>query len=353
MADSIDTQAEQLFEANGDLSPEDMFGLLAGVSGDTTTPVVEAAQPAAASDADTQAAKDAEAAAALAAAPAAAPAVADPAEDPANTVILAKDGKHTIGYEKLVEARDAAKAADARAAAAVAEAEALRAQLAAKPTAAPAPAPVKDPAAADPTGVDADGEPLFGDYTEEQMAKGVQKLIDKAVATAVAATEAKFEAKLAPVAAKATTDAATEHFKTIYTAHPDADSVWQSTEFAAWKATQPRVVQAAYNQVLEGGTASDIVEVFNAYRVAHPDATAAAPVAPVAAPASAKAKAAAIVNAAKANPKSPTSLTDIPAGAAAAVDEAGALTQMGDQDLLTKFGNMKPADIERTLAKML
>lgn len=48
--------------------------------------------------------------------------------DPANAVILAKDGKHTIPYSKLEEARQAEQAARAAAKAAQDEVAALRAQ---------------------------------------------------------------------------------------------------------------------------------------------------------------------------------------------------------------------------------
>ena len=52
------------------------------------------------------------------------PPPSDVQPDPANTVILAKDGKHTIPYSKLEEARQAEQAA--RAAAQAAQAEILR-----------------------------------------------------------------------------------------------------------------------------------------------------------------------------------------------------------------------------------
>ena len=53
-----------------------------------------------------------------------------------------------------------------------------------------------------------------------------------------------------PLATKQAKDAAAAHYDAIYSKHPDADSIAQSTEFAAWVNAQPSAVRNAYERVL-------------------------------------------------------------------------------------------------------
>lgn len=110
------TQAEYFQEhaASGDLTDAQMAELLSLPEGDTTTLMVESGKPDPA--------------------PVAAPAepqstsTSTTTQDPANPVVLAKDGVHTIPYEKLVEARDGEKHWKAQAEAAQQQLAALQAQ---------------------------------------------------------------------------------------------------------------------------------------------------------------------------------------------------------------------------------
>lgn len=361
---NFEQQAEQLFESKGDLTDVDTMSLLMGQGdgeGETSTTAstegADAATGAAnggettstpsAGTTDETTGKEGTGTAQENGAEGAAPGAAKTegaaapdatTEDPSKTVILAKDGVHTIPYDKLTEARETAKAAAARATAAEAEAERLRAELAAA-KAAPAPAPAAAPAA------DGEPQPLFGDYSEEALKGGVEKIVEERV-------KAVLDQRLAPVESKAIEDSMTAHLTTIYTAHPDADSIMESAEFEGWMKAQPSVVQRAYRATLApktGGTADEVVEVFDAYRAAHP-AKAPAPAAAPAAPAPSVAERAQAVIA-NTKPKELTSLTDIPAGATAHVSPVEALTNMDEVSALNQMMGMDPSKIEELLMK--
>lgn len=254
-------------------------------------------------------------------------------------MIAAKDGIHTISYDKLVEARETATQAKAEAARLAAEVERLRSAATAPATAPAAPAAAPAPA------VDPDA-PLFGDYSEGDLKKGVQALLDQQAS----ALRAEFEGKLKPVELERQVASQTAHLNTILTAHPDAVSIVESQEFDAWKAQQPAFARAAIEQVQDKGSAAEMVEVLNTYRAAHPRQAAQAPAAPAPAPAAPAAAPTAEALAAKAiaeaSTRTPTTLSDIPAGTQAIVDEAAALEQSSPIDLMDKMMSMTPEQIE-------
>jgi hypothetical protein len=318
--ENIEQHAEQLIEAQGDLSEQDQFNLLTGAfdgQGETAGESADTGAPDAGSETEQKTEQ----------APAGSSESEDGGEPAGEKVILAKDGVHTIEYQKLVDAREAAKAASAAAAAAQAETERLRAELAAAKA---------TPTQAQATGEEgqAGAEQLFGDYSEEALKAGVQKLVAQALAEA-------------PATKAAETNAAKDHYTAIYTAHPDADSIVQSQEFEAWKASQPSFARAAFDNVQANGSAEQVVEMLGAYRAAHP--------AKAAAPAPSGPNARALANAAldKVKPRTPQTLSDIPAGSAAHHDESEAVMDMNANDLLGKFEGLSPEKIEKLLLKAL
>ena len=338
----------QAADATGNVSESNVMDLLADAMtlGETSGQSEESGAP----NADDTTTKPEDTPAAPAPAPAAPPADAPNADPEAvpegkTPVVLAKDGIHTIGYDKLVEARSEAATAKA-------ERDRLAAQLAelqARPAPAPAPAaPAAAPAAE--AGPDA---PLFGDYSDEALKKGVQTLLDQQAAS----LRAEFEGKLKPVEVDRAVQAQQAHLATIYAAHPDADSITASEEFARWEKSQPAIVQRSITQVLDkGGSAVEVNQVLDMYRAAHPrqaPASAATPAAPAAAPAAAKPTAQALADKAIADAKdrTPTTLSDIPAGSQAVQDEAAAMVQATPMDLIDKLSSMSPEQIEAWQAR--
>lgn len=355
---NIEQFLEKHADADGNVSEEAMARLLTGgIEGDTAAaPAVDTGAPAAGTEAPTDAPAAAPAAPAPApAAPAPAPAPTDapaPAAAPAvaesEQVILAKDGKHTIPYQKLASAREEAKAEKARADQAEAEATLLREQLArasTAPAAASAPAPADAPA---PAGK------VFGDYSDEAIEKGVSALVAKAMGS----LKADLTAELEPVKKQAAETAAETHFRTIYTKHPDTDSIVESAEYQQWLASQPSLVRQTYETVLSKGTASQVIEMLDTYKAARPaPATAPAP-APAPAPAAAPALAAdpqkkADEVIASVKSKTPTSLSDVPAGSQVHHDEAEAMAEMSPLDLMAKFEGKTPAQIEALMRRLV
>lgn len=273
------------------------------------------------------------------------PAKGEPGDGDKPKVILAKDGVHTIDYQKLVDARESEKAARA-------EADRLRAELAAA-KAAPAPAPAAAPAAATP----APGpvEVTFGNYDDKDLSAGVNQIVEARLTQA----KAEWAESLTPLQAELAASRLEKHLTTIYTAHPDAESVVMSREFEAWKASQPSFMQPEIERIQDKGTAAQMVELLNTYRAANPKA-AQAP-APAPAPAAAKGNAddgltteqraeRAIANA---KTRTPNSLSDLPAGSAAHHDEAGAIAEMDPVDVMNSFHGKTPKQIEELMNRLL
>lgn len=337
---NIEQFLEQHADADGNVSDADMAKLLAGGhEGDTAAgQPAESGVPAASSVVDPAASPAAGSTASQPEpGPAKDPEPATPPAGEATPVILAKDGVHTIDYQKLVDAREAERAAKARADELLAEVETLRA----KATAAP-------PASAAPVAVDGAAAPaasVFGDYSDEAIKKGMESI----TAAAVGKSKADLDAELAPLKQHLAAQTAEAHFNTIHAKHPDLESVVESTEFNRWVDAQPSFVRDAYKGVLDKGTATQVVEMLDSYKAAHPAKPAATP-----APAAA-ANVDAQVEKAIANAKSkvPSSLSDLPAGAAAQHDEVAAMAELSTMDLMKKFAGKTPAEIEAMVSKLV
>ena len=283
----------------GALSPEQAAAALAAGEGDTSAELENGGAPDATTVTD-DAATDGDNEADAAATGDGASATTE-AGEPANAVVLARDGKHTIPYETLVKHREGEQHWKAQAEAAQQQLAELQAQAQARADAGTAPTKTDNMLATAEAAIEAGADVgIFGDFSEEALAKGIATLVEQQV-------QARVNAALEPLTAKQAKDAAAAHYDAIYSKHPDADSIAQSTEFAAWVNAQPSAVRNAYWSLFDaktGGTAQEIVEVFDAFKaVSTPN-----PNTPAAA--NSKAAASAAVSAAKATP--PASLSSIP-----------------------------------------
>lgn len=185
--------------------------------------------------------------------------------------ISSKSGAYTIPFAELEKARERAKAF-------ASENELLKAQLAQLSAAqaanlAQAQAQAQDRADAGQGATRQDANlaaaqqavaegidpEIFGDFSEEGIAKGVQALVAQGVQQAIAPL-------LQERQAVAQQTAADMHLNAIYTAHPDADELVQSAEFAQWREHLPGFARAAVDNTMANGNAAGVVEVFDAFK---------------------------------------------------------------------------------------
>ena len=313
----------------GALSPEQAAAALAAGEGDTSAELENGGTPDAATVTDKAATgEDA--------------GTTTEAGDPANTVVMARDGKHTIPYETLVKHREGEQHWKAQAEAAQQQLAELQAQAQARADAGTAPTTTDNMLATAEAAIESGADVgIFGDFSEEALAKGIATLVEQQV-------QARVSAALEPLTTKQAKDAAAAHYDAIYSKHPDADSIAQSTEFAAWVNAQPSAVRNAYWGLFDphtGGTAQEIVEVFDAFKgtgTPNPSTPAAA---------DPKAAASAAVAAARATP--PASLSSIPGARVEGASELDRAADMSGPDMLEATKNMSPAQIEAWLDRQI
>ncbi len=244
-------------------------------------------------------------------------------------VILAKDGVHTIPFEKLTEAREAEQHW---------KQVALDAQTKLEAAQKPAPA---EPVPAE-TQVDED---LFGDFSEEGIKNGVKKLVASERDVIRQELRAELEKELAPLKEQRAMTAAEAHFAAIEAVHPDVGSIAQSAEFKAWIDKQPSFVRDGYQAVIAGGTAEQVIEALNTYKA---DAGKLATT-----PVKTSVEAAAQAAIAKAQSKPPMSLSDIPAGSMVASDEAEAALEKSSAGMMSMFEGKTPEQINTLMNRIL
>ncbi len=196
--------------------------------------------------------------------------------------ILSKSGAYTIPYEKLAEAREARKAAQDR----IAQLEQQVAELtgAQRQNLAAVQADAQDRANAGQAQTATDANlavaaqamtegvdlAIFGDFSEEDLAKGVAELNRRAMETVRAELHETIRLELAPLRAQEAKTATSAHYDAIYAAHKDADEIVESAEFAAWRDNLPAFAKAGVEHALTKGSAQEVIEVFDEFRATKP-----------------------------------------------------------------------------------
>ena len=304
---------------DGDLTPDQLNRLLAGedYEGDTEAQATETGgQPEASSSDDEGKPKN----------------EAELSAD--NAVIMARDNKHTIPFEKLEEAREGQKHWRAQAEAAQQELEALKAAAQERADSGQAPTKQDNQIAAAEAAIDAGVDPeLFGDFSEEALAAGINKLVQQQV-------EARLQSALAPYEKREAQTATEAHYNAIYEAHPDADSVAQSQELTEWINSQPTFVRGSMAAVMQEGNTEQVIELLDAFKSATGTAQAAGNYTANAVRSVANKKVA------SARGDVPASLSDFPAGRAGATSSSEAMQDMAGVELLDAMDSMTPQQIE-------
>lgn len=324
------TQDEFLQQHGADLTAEQAAQLLElSVTGDTGTQPDEGGEPDAAPGQNDDTSTDAKDDTGEGDQP-----DGDPELDPAKAVVLAKDGVHTIPYDKLVQAREGERTAKAALEAAQTELESLRAAAQERADAGQEPTQADANLAIAEQALEQGFDPgIFGDFSEEAIAKGVQSLVDARV-------EAKIAEALKPLQEqqKLTTEqeAIQAHWAAINAKHPDAESLFESKELADWIASQPSFIRKGYEAVMASGTASEGVELLDAYKSSTGKTQANA----------GDLRAAAKAAAAKAQPAVPASLSDIPGGTPGPASKFEALAALEPMELAERLAQMSAKDRE-------
>lgn len=246
--------------------------------------------------------------------------------------IASKSGEYTIPYEKLTSARSERDQYKAEAAQLREQLVSLTAAQASNFVAAQQQAQTRADAGQAPTQADSNlalaqaaaaqgvDVAIFGDFSEEGIANGVAQLVEQ---RASALVDAKLNAALAPLREREAQSAVSAHQQAIYGAHPDADEVYESSEFKAWMDNQPSYARAAIEYTLANGTAQQVVEVFSTFKGATGKGT----------PADAVSKALA-----KAQQQPPMSLSELPGASASGNGDAERVAALaGDPAALLDF----------------
>lgn len=345
MTTTQQTEFLQQHAQDGVMTPEQAAQFLELVEGDTGTKLPDTSSVPSAAPADAAASTDPAAELEPSKNAGELPPPSDVQPDPANTVILAKDGKHTIPYSKLEEARQAEQAARAAAQAAQAELAALRAQAEQRAAAGVAPTAADNASALVVKALETgDVDPaIFGDFSEGAMAKGIATLIKQGFTS--------LRQELEPIKAQHQTSEVEKHYGAIYQAHPDADSIAESQELDSWIASKPSFVRDAYRAVLDPqgqGTAAQVIELFDTFKKETGATQAAAAPAPSVDP-----KAAAKAAIAAAQPAVPASLSDFPGGRAGASSRMEALDALSPADLVEALEAMPQAQRDLYLSRQM
>ncbi len=261
-------------------------------------------------------------------------------ENAENSVVLAKDGKHTIPYERLQETREQVQQYKQ-------QVEQLTAQLAAQQTPGNTQVAQQNAAVAEAlieaSGNNADVMAMFGDFSEEGIAKGVEAMVNQRVSVQV---QAMIDQALAPFKQQQNLSAEQQHFAYIESAHPDFESIPESQEFQAWKDAQPSFIRSAYEDVLNKGSAEQVVELLSLYKSQNN----VSPTVDTPAPTQAMVEKAkqAVQNAPS---KVPHSVTDLPAGSPAGLSGDERLSALSGPELLAEMENWSPDQVEAYMSR--
>ena len=250
-------------------------------------------------------------------------------------VLLAKDGKHIIPFERLQEMTEKAAQWEAFAREQAALVESLKQ------------AKAEDAETGGTKAQEAVMAEYKGEFPEvfEDLKGHIQSMINAGVSAKMTELEARLNDTIAPMQQTAPNNAMDAHFNAIKSAISDFDQLVVSGAVQDWIKTQPSYVQKAATEVLEQGTASEVIELFSNYKASLPNKRA------VPSKDDLNAKANAVI--AKAKAKTPTSLTDVPSGTSAAIDDDAAEAGMNAQQLFAKYQGMPPEKILKSISRAI
>lgn len=175
-------------------------------------------------------------------------------------------------------------------------------------------------------------EKLFGDFSEKDIAKAVDKLIDLKLENKVLkSVDERVQAALSPIQQKEQEAVAQAHYQQIMAAHPDAGEIVQGKALGDWVASLPSYARGGVQAILEKGSASEVIEVLNDFKAAN------------------GVKNAPDVAKKRADDNVPDTLSGIPSGRTGGVSQQNALNALSSEQLVDKLGEMSPEQVEKFL----
>jgi hypothetical protein len=243
--------------------------------------------------------------------------------------VLAKDGKHTIPYEALVEARNKAQEWEQFA---KQQSELISRLQAAKE---------QDKDTGDTQSQDAVMAEYQGDYPEiiEDMKPYIQSIIDQSIKDGLD----KAEQRVKPIEQTAYENALDVHNRRILEAHPDAESLVKDAEFAKWRTEHPYILRSKdgsplhCDTVLKQGSADQVNDILSAYKQ-----TLTTP---------AKRDVEDVVKNIK--PKAPVTLSEVPSGTQGQHDEIESFLSKSESEQERILLTMTPVQIERFISRIV
>jgi len=273
------------------------------------------------------------------------------AEEPeAKPVIMAKDGVHTIEYEKLEEARQEAQEAKAQLAALTQQNQEMAGKLATleEQFAAAQKVDVK-------TGTDDATRQLIEEAREmePELVKAFEAMQAAERATykaeldardqKIAALTTKVESELEPIkAAKQGLDVE-KHFSSIRQDVPEFDAIMAGEDLAKFVESKPSFVRNGYVDVLQRGTAAQVVELMNDFKGS-------TFYKPPAGETAGKVKPEKEIEVKK---SPPVSLSEMPAGTQAHGDPADALANSSGIGILSALEGKSKEEVDRLVNRAL
>jgi len=260
-----------------------------------------------------------------------------------NAVVSAKDGKHTIPFERLQDARKGEQEWKQKFEESQQQLAQLQASAQERKETGQAATVQDNQVDIAQQAIDQGVNPaIFGDFSEKDLAKGIELLVNQQVSTLV---EQQLQTALAPIQQQQQVSAEQAHFTEIFTAHPDADSIVESKEFNDWKSAQPSFIQSAYDTVLQKGSAAQVVELLGLYKSGTQSTQEAGGTAPDAV------KAAAMQAVNNAPTKVPHSVTDFPSGNPTGQSNDERLSNLTGPELLAEMSKWTPEQIDAYYAR--
>lgn len=244
--------------------------------------------------------------------------------------LLAKDGVHTIPFQRLKDAETKAAEWEAVAKSQESLIESLKQ------------AKIADAK----TGGTEVQEAVLAEYAGEfpevvnDLKPYMQAMIDAGVKAKMSELESRLNSAIEPMQKATAEDAADAHFSAIKSVVTDFDALVESNAVGEWIMTQPKFMQASMQDVLDKGTAADVIDLFTAYKATlgtQKDVSATPSKEDL------KTQAAAVI--AKAKASTPVSLTDIPSGTKPEINSIAAEASMSASQLLAKFQGMTSEQI--------